>query len=983
MRPVEDYQAMPRYVLLWTIAIFAICALLGGIVRALHYEFGRNESTALVVVGRHSLFLSPAPKRNALPAQVPVPHMRITGLVARRDCNVTLYADQAPVQRVTPPPSGASSSYGFTFDLPQPLSVTQNQIFAECDRSWPRVHRALIPVSSQWFGPLANASSYNAVGRAVHFWISPGQTTFYGVLELGGNDPRLTSTLGLSSLDQLAREAFNVNFNLHPVYDALKNPVLRVYQNNHHLFLTLRGDLQPYATVAGTSNISIVATPVEIARADCLPPSSCAAWNGNKGNKIVVQLRGFSVSSFPTDSADSPISQPLGPPGEMNRDGSFVWYTSVAAGRAQSVQIAVHGNALASPTDAHHLLAAHARIADPFLQVITDTLHALVGVVIVVTLLSYAGFWRDEAHRRYSSVAVAAALGSVLINAAAFGARFGFWASLYFWVTFPRPYTDLVHNTLRFLLAWLWPTSAAAVGAALIVVPGVFFVLRRCKVDISLRYFGGTAVTIFALAFLGSLYTARESFQRYGALNDPTALNASMPTVLSDAVLAIVMFALLMVSFRPDLLLDLVKTSELDLRFFKISSHLGRWLVYLGLAVLAVLSASVIFPSSAYFSASYSAPEFLVDRTAQEAANYISGLAVVLPIFWFLCSGDRGVRKAVEDKIHLAWIFAILIILTGYAYLGFPITLLITFAAIYWIALRPNQETNEDAAVGRKGNYEAISETLARLHQGVDRQEMFTEARDIENCVVARQTQEHFLADFVSGSKEWDEYSKRNAELEAFIKSKDEAVRAGTRAHATELAFGMGLEMDLLANARRFALMSIAPASVLILLTLQSIISNTSTVHVPFFVVFAQFAISIVGYMSAGLGFGLAYPYLRGNIGTVKALWVLLALGLAILPYEFMSGSRPEYLVQILRWLIFFGTLGVWVDVISALRLKQQLRIRELFSIAGLGRLAAVGAVAGTIATSLVASESRDLLQAAIHHVVPAQYALPTIQEPQ
>ena len=231
----------------------------------------------------------------------------------------------------------------------------------------------------------------------------------------------------------------------------------------------------------------------------------------------------------------------------------------------------------------------------------------------------------------------------------------------------------------------------------MIVVPGIFFVLRRCKVDISLRYFGGTALAIFAITFLGSLYTAIESFQRYRVLNDPSALNASLPTVFSDAVLAIVMFALLMVSFRPDLLLDLVKIPDLDLRLFKIPSHLGRWLVYLSLAILAVLSASVVFPSSAYFSASYSAPEFLVDRAAQEAANYISGLAVVLPIFWFLCSGDRGVRKAVEDKVHLAWLFAILVILTGYAYLGFPITLLLTFAAIYWIALRPNQETNEDA----------------------------------------------------------------------------------------------------------------------------------------------------------------------------------------------------------------------------------------------------------------------------------------------
>jgi hypothetical protein len=1019
---------MPRYVLLWTIGVFAICALFGGLVRALHYDFGVNEGTALVAAANHSMFFSPAPalpespplpasqyikhnctvrwrtptqsiadclisntpKPNAPPLQVLLPHVKLTGSVARQDCVVTLYADEAPVQRVapTPPPAHSSSPYGFTLDLPQPLWVTQNQILAECE-AWPRVHRALIPVPAKWFGSPQDATSYKAVGRAVHFWISPGQTTFFGVLELNGYDPRLTSTLGLASLDQLARDAFNVSINFHPVYDALKNPALRIYQNNHHLFLTLRGDLQSYGTVVGTSNISIVASPVEIARANCPPP--CTVLNANLGNKIVVQFRGFSVSSFPTDS--STFSQPLGPPREMNRDGSFVWYTSVAAGRPQSVQITVHGSALASPTDAHHLLAGYAKIADPLRQVIIDALHALVGVVIVATLLSYAGFWRDEAHRRYSSVALAAALASVLIDAAAYSARLGFWGSLYLWGAFPAPYRDQIHRALLYLLAWLGPAFAAAAVAALIVVPATVIVLRRRQIDFSFRYFVGSVLAIFAITALGSLYTAAESFQRYLTLSATGDINALPLTIFSDAVLAIVMFALLMVAFRPDLLLELVRIPDLDLRLFKVQSNLGRWVVYLSLVILAILSASVIFPSSVYFAASYSAPEFLVDRAAQEAANYVSGLAVVLPIFWFLCSSDRGVRKAVEDKIHLAWLFAILIVLTGYAYLGFPITLLLTLAAIYWIALRPNREAkdgaaadrkvNEDAAAERKATYQAISETLDRLHKGEEQQEMFTEARDIENCVIARQTQEHFLTDFVSGSKDWDEYSKRNAELEAFIKSKDETVRAGTRAHATELAFGMGLESDLLANARRFALMSTAPALVLTLLTLQSIISNASTAHVPFFVIFAQLAISMIGYTSAGLGFGLAYPYLRGNIGTVKALWVLLALGLAILPYEFMSGSRPDYIVQLLRWLIFFGALGVWVDVISAFRLRQHLRVRELFSIAGLGHLAAVGAVAGTIATSLIASESRDLLQAAIHHVVPAQYALPTIQEPQ
>lgn len=1010
---------MPRYVLLWTIGVFAICALFGGLVRALHYDFGTNEGTALVAAANHSMFFSPAPalpestpltasqyikhnctvrwrtptqsianclisnalKPNASPPRVLLPHVRLTGLLARRDCVVTLFADQAPVQRLSPPSSPPLSPlwspYDFTLDLPQPLWFTQNQILAECE-AWPRVHRALIPVPAQWFGSPQDATSYKAVGRAVHFWISPGQTTFFGVLELNRYDPRLTSTLGLASLDQLARDAFNVSINFHPVYDALKNPAFQIYQNNHHLFLTLRGDLQPYGTVVGTSNVSIVASPVEIARANCPPP--CTVLNANLGNKIVVQFRGFSVSSFPTDS--SAFSQPLGPPREMNRDGSFVWYTSVAAGRPQSVQITVHGSARTSPTDAHHLLAGYAKIADPLRQVIIDALHALVGVVIVATLLSYAGFWRDEAHRRYSSVALAAALSSVLIDAAAYSVRFGFWASLYFWGVFP-PYTDQVHHALLYLLAWLGPAFAAAVVAALIVVPGTVIVLRRRKIDFSFRYFVGSVLAIFAITALGSLYTAVESFQRYLTLSASGDINALPLTIFSDAVLAIMMFALLMVSFRPDLLLDLVKVPDLDLRLFKVQSNLGRWLVYVSLVILAILSASIIFPSSAYFSATYSAPEFLVDRAAQEAANYISGLAVVLPIFWFLCSSDRGVRKAVEDKIHLAWLFAILIILTGYAYLGFPITLLLTLAAIYWIALRPNGETNEDAAGGRTGSYQAISQTLDRLHKGEERQEMVREARDIENCVIARQTKEHFLGDFVSGSKDWDEYSKRSAELDAFIKSKDKAVRAGTRAHATELAFGMGLESDLLANARRFALMSTAPALVLTLITLQPIISNALAAHVPFFVIFSQLAISMVGWMSAGLGFGLAYPYLRGNIGTVKALWVLLALAFAILPYEFMSGSRPDYIVRILQWLIFFGSLGVWVDVISALRLKQHLRVRELFSIGGLGHLAAVGAVAGTIATSLIASESRDLLQAAIHHVVPAQYALPTIQEPQ
>jgi hypothetical protein len=95
-----------------------------------------------------------------------------------------------------------------------------------------------------------------------------------------------------------------------------------------------------------------------------------------------------------------------------------------------------------------------------------------------------------------------------------------------------------------------------------------------------------------------------------------------------------------------------------------------------------------------------------------------------------------------------------------------------------------------------------------------------------------------------------------------------------------------------------------------------------------------------------------------------------------------MSGSRPDYFAQVLRWLIFFGTLGITIDALSAVRWKQRLNIRDLIGMAGIGHFAAVGAVAATIITSLLTAESRDLLQLAIHHVVPAQYALPTPQEP-
>lgn len=1014
---------MPQRLLILTIGGFAFCALIGGIARAFHYDFGQNEGPFISVEAatRPSPLMPPqadqstvARSTNArkcvnlwhdsrqtvsdcIEISMPRPHVAPSPLASPpsivetvapagtswtnwKDCSLTLYANEAPVYRA----AVASSAMPFKFSLAQPLWAAQNQILAVCPRAWPdpRVTRAItavpVPRVIDLFPnkvPEKNGGVFQGVKRAVHFWINPGRTRFYGILELGSGDPRLSTALGLATIDGLAREAFNMNFNDHPLYDALRDPIIRLFQSSdrQHLFLTLRGELQPYATVAGTSNISITVSPIELLRAVCLPtpsppPPGKIARGGLRGecsdqpndlfSKIIVQISGFNVASFP-NADPSGISHSLGPPRELNNDGSFVWYTSVAAPMPQSVQIAVRGYPVAAPIDVHHILIGKTRVGDLFLQAVVDILHALVGVAIVAVLLSYAGFWRhDERHERYCGITLAAAMAGVLADAGVWLARYGHYVYLHYLDLNDK--TSAVSSTLEKEVSYLLgalrlPLIAAEVGATVAFI-AILVMLRRSNVTQSFRSFAATATWIFGLSFAGSLYSAFELRQHYLAINNAYDLNSWPLTIFSGAALSIVMFALLVICFRPNLLVDL----------FEIKGALGSW-TYWVIVGLASFCAVVIVPSSAYFSADYSAPEFRIDTSLLEAANYISGLAVIVPIFWFLYTGNRAIVRTVKSKEHLALLLGVVIILTGYAYLGFPITLLLFVGAIYWIALRP------------RSSYEAIS---AKLSEAGTREELFAEADDIDNCVAAKQTQERILSQFVNGNLSLADYGRRKAELDAFIASKKSSIQAGTRAWATELAFGMGLETDLAANARISAFISTVPASILTLLAAQSLIGNLAGVHVPFLVALAQVITSIVGYMAAGLGFGLAYPYLRGKIGTVKALWVLLALGIAILPYDFMAGSRPDYMAQILRWLIFFGTLGISMDLLSLLRWKQRLNIRDFFSIAGLGHFAAVGAVAATIATSLATSESRDLLQLAIHHVVPAQYALPTVQNP-
>ncbi len=927
-----------------TVGAFAICALAGATVRAVHYGFGVNAQNIVVV----------RPPPMAPSARGMDPRIGITGYVTRPHCTLTLYADEAPIASATPPPLPAR----FTFSLPQSLWETQNQILARCPLpSFPFVSRALVAVPVPKNLDVSGNALFRGVARAVHFWISPGRTNFYGVLELSGDEPRLTSALELSSLDQLAREAFNINFNFHPLYDALRSPTPQLYESNHHLFLTLRGELYPYATVAGSSRINIVVSPIELVRAACVRHDAFATGfecnsdpPANENSKVVVRLRGLNATSFPSDTLG--ISRSLGPPNHLDRDGSYVWYTSVAAPTPQSVQIDVHGYALSSPGEVHHFLAAEAKGDTPLLQVIVDAVHALIGVVIVAILLVYAGFWKhDVEHERYCGIITAAALASVLVDAGSWLARYGF----YIFVN-GRGLQPAEQRNVSFLLGYLRPTFVAAELAALIAIVAIVWALRHWKVTSNVGYFLGTALAILTISFLGSLYSAVELHQHYLSLSNPNNLNSSLLTIASNAILAVVMFVLLMVSFRP----------ELAMQLFGVARSLRPWVYWLVVSLMT-LSAVVVAPSSAYFAGNYSAPEFRIDMVVMEAGNYISGLAVVVPILWFLCSRNRAIVKTAKHKGHLALLFAVLVVLTGYAYLGFPVTLLLTFAAIYWIALRPNRD------------YEAIS---ANLNSGRTREDLLAEAYDIDMCAAARQTKERFLSQFVSGNSTWDDYKKREAELDAFISSRETSSQDGTRAHATELAFGMGLENDLVSNARFTALISLAPASILTALAAQAVIGNASAAHAPFFVAFAQVVSSVIGYMAAGLGFGLVYPYVRGKVGTMKALWIILALALSILPYEFMSGSRPDYLAQILRWLIFFGGLGVTTDVLSAVRWKRRLNVRDLIGIVGVGHFAAVGAVAVTIATSLLTSESRDLLQVAIHHVVPAQYALPTPQDP-
>jgi hypothetical protein len=1008
---------MPRQVLILTIGGFVFFALIGGVARGLHYDFGQNEASALIFIeptGRPSPAMQPSPitttrsiyKRNCVvlwrtsaqsiadcienrtsrsyapPAVQPsVPTIPETVHAKIASCTITVYANEAAVARMTPAPSPTQ----FKFYLPQPLWGVQNQILAECPVLWPypRVSRGIValpvPGVSDLFPKHRKVARekkqqfFWGSERVVHFWISPGHTSFYGGLQLASDDPRLKSALGLASLDELAREAFNINFNQHPLYDALRDPMLRLYQSQdrQRIFLTLRGELQPYATIAGASNIGIIVSPIELLRAICLPtpsppPPSAVASGGlrlrcsdqpsDHYSKIVVQIRGFNVSSFPQFDP-SGISQSLGPPSELNSDGSYVWYTSVAASMPQSVQIAVHGSPIAAPTDVHHLLTGKTRVGDIFLQVTVDVFHAFVGVAIVAILLSYAGFWSHDArHQRYCGITLAAATASVLVNVGVWVARYGQYAYLhYLHRTAPSP-SPILEKEVSYLLIAFRPPLLAAVAGAMILFGVIVLILLRCNLLQSLRSFTATALSIFVLSFSGSLYSAFELRHHYLAINNAYDLNSYPLTIFSGAALSIVIFTLLMISFRPDLIIDL----------FEIKTFLRGW-IYWGIAAIALLSAVVVFPSSAYFSADYSAPEFRIDVALLEAGNYISSIAVIIPILWFLYVRDRAILKTVDHKGHLALLFAVLVILTGYAYMGFPITLLLFVATIYWIALRAGP---------------AYAEISTKLNAVRKREDLFSEAYDIDNCVAAKQTQERILSQFVSGSLSRADYAKRRAELEAFIGSKKLSVQAGTRAQATELAFGMGLEDDLVSNARLCAFISVVPASVLTLLAAQSLIGNLAGVHVPVLVAFAQFVGSIVGYMAAGLGFGLAYPYLRGKIGTIKALWVLLALSLAILPYEFMSGSRPDYVAQILRWLIFFGVLGISSDLLSLLRWKQRIDVRDFFSMAGLGHFAAVGAVAATIATSLLTSESRDLLELAIHHVVPAQYALPTVQNP-
>ena len=804
------------------------------------------------------------------------------------------------------------------YKIPIPPGVWRGSTFSIVSESVRNgvLYRSVATTQATFPKPLGDLFEDRRELRMLHIWVHPERVHFSALVAVPRNDPRIVAFFA----DHFSDERFVEELLSVWVGDAALfhgSPRVRVQLNPKYAIVAINGELSPY-DVWGD-----VRQPLTI-REDQFDHARVRSSR----DVFVLTLSGYNVKATSAEADPLPATVANSATGR-----TFAWYLPLNGGHTFS--ISAEQLPPAAMNDLRHAWWAYVPFSQPPGLFIVDFIQTIaLAAMVLIPLIQL----RTEPPKQL------ALLGLILswtalsplwdISSTIFRGHVGKALDGY-----PSIFALALHELTLCL-------PIAAVNVALCLA--LYVVLKKWHYEGLTKGFA-VGIAAWSLLLIACWQYAGffDVYAKSGTFaTRPVGAIAVLPlgTALSFAVCAAAVYFGLLVVLRPDKVVEALP----------ISATL-RWITA-GLLALFLAGCSLWLVPIAQFDGTHLQPAINVFDSLQmmSALEALSSLAPIAAIMLFLVAASAA---DVRNWTGAAWSLALVlssVVANADFYYGLPLEWACCFGALLIVGSRSASYVKAVQVFRTDAMPKENVFDLAWIAREVRRAS--SEIRKAE-------------ADLVAGSLASDAYAARIRDLQTFIGWSKDRMAAVSGIAAESLAFGLGPYQSDLANGRLGAAMG---AAVGVVLGLVNENPFPDLGPVPMLGFAANWIDWILGTATLGFGFGYYFPYLRGGSGATKSLILALVAGISFSPYWFFVQLRIDSIREMLELVATLGAIGLAFDYITMRLAGRTWAFKQVLELAGLGNLGAAGAVLATIATSLITSELREVVETGVKSALPA-----------
>jgi hypothetical protein len=764
----------------------------------------------------------------------------------------------------------------------------------------------------------SHSASYNALSnaRTIHIWVSPYSLRYSAIVSLPENAILFQAFLSGFQRSFL-QEALDVTVD--QFYNLWRlNPRIQVFKNSHkhRALVVINGDTNSF-TFNQSENLRIADN------GSAWLTNNAEARRGGRAafrpydETLILTVTGFSIKNYAVLDPGSHSADTLFP-SALWRSDTVTWYGHLSGERL--IHLALSRNAPKNFTDIRTLLKqSPPPIWSPW--------NIPVGILQIAILggLLFALFtiMRSGAEAPIVSIAFGILTANTSIS------LFARLNTLLGWRLAQRQ--PALHEYVAYVvLLALMIVALACTG---------WLLFDRFKVPGARKPFVVTVLASCLIVVIATWLSVK--YQPHGAFTLSSVNYGNPETLLSlQGACCVLAFALLLIQFRPDVFSVVLP----------IPQRLRWCSLVLGLAFLAACAwyISPVLPPDGMNTVGLYLPAPVVSEIALFAKNLAPLLFALLVLMPGLFSGHA--RRWQGREWSLALFLSIMCVGSSYIFLGIPIGLIFSVAAIRFLAIRTEHIHDVDNAVAARDAQEI----------------MLTDIIAFQDIRRARLAQLAAKDAFFSGKSSEDEYHRNSAAFVAYATKLQRSLGPKASYEWLVLGYEFGPGQTVVENARIGAILGLVAGAVMAALQLHNFVATFSDGRAVLFNSVAVLALTVLHWVPAGFAFGFLLAYLRGNMATTKGFVLALALCVGLIPYDFFQFSSSEAVSESLRLLLLFGTLGLVLDLLTAWRLARTLSFRQLLGVTGILNVSATFAIAASIAVALITEASRSLLDVAV-----------------